>query len=31
MGELAASNTGEIPTVIIPRTVINGSVKGHFR
>ena len=31
MGELAASNTGEIPTVITPRKVINGSVEGHFR
>ena len=31
MGELAANNTGESPTVITPRKVINGSVKGHFR
>ena len=31
MGELAANNTGESPTVITQRKVINESVKGHFR
>ena len=31
MGELAANNTGESPTVITPRKVINGSAEGHFR
>ena len=31
MGELAANNTGESPTVITPRKVINGSIEGHFR
>ena len=31
MGELAANNTGESPTVITQRKVINGYVKGHFR
>ena len=31
MGELAANNTAESPTIIKPWKVINGSVKDNFR